>query len=307
MNIKKLNEELEKFLEVNTQPITEISAELAQKVANKRQEQLDKLRAKANKIQAYADNKRKQAAANASNKVKQIRNKIRLILNDKPGDEIPSTINDSTRDKLIKVVKIPFKFDKYVDGNKLVSDWGYFGLTDDKDCSPIIVYTLEGIYERLIGRRNNWVGYKYNHADELPFWEAALKAVEEKYSETEEDLKAKERKAKRTAYNKKRWAEKKAQKLAASKPFDKFLTELKDKYGSGYLARDVWGYAHVFKSRPHFIPTVDGYQGDEEIYEPGHWTGNRYNDTDYESQLEKAYKDQYGKSAPYADEALWSF
>ena len=307
MNFKSLNEQLQKFLDTNMQPITEISQELAQKVANERQAQLDKLQAKVNKAQTYADNKGKQAAAIAHNRVKQIVNKIRLILDDKPGDEIPSTIKDSTRKTLIKVVKIPFKFDKYVYGNKLVSDWGYFGLTDAEDYSPLLVYTLEGIYERLIGRQNYWVGGKYIYARDLPFWEAALKAVEEKYSESEEDIKAKETKAKRTAYNKKRWAEKKAQKLADSKPFDKFLAELKDKYGSGYIAQDVYGYTYVYKNKPYFTPTLNGWQDGEEVYEPGYWTGDTYDHTDYESQLNKAYKDQYRKSVPTASEAIWQF
>lgn len=306
MDFKSLNEHLQKFLDTNMQPITEISQELAQKVASKRNQQLRKLQAKVNKAQAYADNKREQAAAIASNQVKQIRNKIRLILNDKPGDEIPDGIRD-IKDCLNKLIKIPFKFDKYVFGNKLVSDWGYFGLTDDEKYSPVIVFSLESIYEKYVGWYNKWVGDRYNSSIDLPFWQAALKAVEEKYSESEEDIKAKEKKAKRTAYNKKRWAEKKAQKLADSKPFDKFLIELKDKYGSGYVAQDVWGYTYVYKNKPHFTPTVDGYRGDEEYYEPGYWSGARYDDIDYESQLNKAYQDQYRKYMPTASEAIWQF
>lgn len=123
-----------------------------------------------------------------------------------------------------------------------------------------------------------------------------------------EDDKQALRKAKRQEYNKKRWAEKKAQKLADSKPFDKFLQELKDKYGQGYIAQDVYGYAYVYKNRPEFIPTVDYIDNnDEDVYEPGYWKGDSYDTINYEAKLNKAYKDQYRTSTPSAEKAIWSF
>ena len=122
-----------------------------------------------------------------------------------------------------------------------------------------------------------------------------------------EDDKEALRKAKRQEYNKKRWAEKKAQKLANSKPFDNFLQELRDKYGSGYIAQDVYGYTHVFKNRPSFIPTREGYEDDEEFYEPGYWTGEKFDDINYESKLNKAYKDQYRTTLPSDGKAIWKF
>lgn len=300
MNIKKLNEELYKIL-------NEISADLAGRVADKRQQQLDKLQRKANTAQMRANNKKQEESAKASSKISQIRNKIRLILSDKPGiTTIPSTMFKGNHDKLIKVVEIPFVKEAYVNGETL-SKWGYFALTDDEDYKPVIVFSAKDYYDKWSGWYYAWVGSKYNFPQELSFWEAALKAVEEKYTESDDDIKAKERKAKRAEYNKKYQAEKKAQKLADSKPFNKFLLKLKAKYGSGYIAQDVFGATYVYKNMPYFTPTVDGYQGDEEIYEPGYWTGARYDNIDYESQLNKAYKDQYRKPLPSNDEAIWSF
>ena len=124
---------------------------------------------------------------------------------------------------------------------------------------------------------------------------------------TGEDDKEALKKAKRQEYNRKRQAEKKAQKLADSKPFDKFLQELKDKYGYGYIAQDVYGYTYVYKNKPYFIPTKEGYQGGEEFYEPGYWDGDRVDNIDYESKLNQAYKDQYRQDTPSAEKAIWSF
>ena len=124
---------------------------------------------------------------------------------------------------------------------------------------------------------------------------------------TGEDDKEALKKAKRQEYNRKRQAEKKAQKLADSKPFDKFLQELKNKYGSGYIAQDVYGYTYVYKNKPYFEPTKEGYQGGEEFYEPGYWDGDRVDNIDYESKLNQAYKDQYRQDTPSAEKAIWSF
>ena len=124
---------------------------------------------------------------------------------------------------------------------------------------------------------------------------------------TGEDDKEALKKAKRQEYNRKRQAEKKAQKLADSKPFDKFLQELKDKYGSGYIAQDVYGYTYVYKNKPYFEPTKEGYRGEEEFYEPGYWEGDRVDNIDYESKLNQAYKDQYRQDTPSAEKAIWSF
>ena len=110
MNIKKLNEELKKYLDESKQTITEISAELANVVASKRQQQLDKLQQKLNKARNYADNKIKQTKENAKDRIVQIRNRIRLILSDKPGiEDIPDGIFVNNRDSLIKVIYFQLK------------------------------------------------------------------------------------------------------------------------------------------------------------------------------------------------------
>ena len=309
MNIKKLNEELKKYLDESKQTITEISAELANVVASKRQQQLDKLQQKLNKARNYADNKIKQTKENAKDRIVQIRNRIRLILSDKPGiEDIPDGIFVNNRDSLIKVIYLPFKKQQKVD-NEQVTDWGYFGLSDDPRYAPVIVFSLDEFYDKWTSPKwnNLWIGSQYNFTDELDFWETALQVVEQKYGDNEEEIKVKEIKAKRSEYNKKQRAEKKAQKLADSKPFDKFLQELKDEYGSGYIAQDVYGDAFVYKNKPTFVPTVDGYQGNEEIYEPGYWEGTRLSNKNYEGNLNKAYKDQYRKPVPSNDEAIWSF
>ena len=91
-------------------------------------------------------------------------------------------------------------------------------------------------------------------------------------------------------------------------PFDKFLMKLHDKYGSGYIARDDYEYAHVFKNKPYYNVRVDGWTGDgEEYYRPGYWDGNRLDNTDYGSELNKAYKEQDGEPAPSGKGAWWSF
>ena len=304
MNINKLNEELKILLEDN---LHEISSELADRVAEKRQQQLDKLQRKVNNARDYATTKRKQSSASASSRIAEIRNRIRLILSDKPGiDTIPSTMFKGHHKDLIKVIKIPFTKDMNTNG-LTISEWGYFGLLDDEQYKPVIVFSLTDYHDKWSGWNYEWIGSKYNFSEELPFWEEALKVVEQHYNESEEDIEAKDKKAKRAEYNKKYQTEKKAQKLADSKPFDKFLQELKDKYGSGYIAQDVYGATYVYKNMPYFTPTIDGYEGDEEVYEPGYWTGDRYDNINYESQLNKAYKDQYRKPVPSNDKAIWSF
>ena len=304
MDIKQLNEELKILLEDN---LDEISSELADKVAEKRQQQLDRLQRKVNNARDYATSKRKQSSARASSRIAEIRNRIRLILSDKPGiDTIPSTMFKGHHNNLIKVIKIPFTKDMNTNG-QTISEWGYFGLLDDEQYKPVIVFSLTDYHDKWSGWNYEWIGSKYNFSEELPFWEEALKVVEQHYDESEEDIEAKDKKAKTTEYNKKYRAEKKAQKLADSKPFNKFLIDLKGKYGSGYIAQDVYGATYVYKSMPYFTPTIDGYQGDEEVYEPGYWTGDRYDNINYESQLNKAYKDQYRKPLPSNDEAIWRF
>lgn len=89
--------------------------------------------------------------------------------------------------------------------------------------------------------------------------------------------------------------------------FDTFLKQLKDKFGSGYIAKDVWGYTYVYKTKPCYHPTKEGWCGDEEFYEPGYWEGDKCEFIDYESQLNKAYKEQYNKPAPNGKEGIWSF
>ena len=309
MNIKKLNEELKKYLDESKQAINEISAELANVVASKRQQQMDILQQKFNKARNYADNKIKQTKENAKDRIVQIRNKIRLILSDKPGiEDIPNGIFVNNRDSLIKVIYLPFKKQQKV-YNEQVTDWGYFGLSDDPKYAPVIVFSLDEFYDKWTSPKwnNLWIGSQYNFTDELDFWETALQVVEQKYGDNEEEIKVKEIKAKRSEYNKKQRAEKKAQKLADSKPFDKFLQELKDEYGSGYIAQDVYGDTFVYKNKPTFVPTVDGYQGNEEIYEPGYWEGTRLSNKNYEINLNKAYKDQYRKNVPSNEEAIWKF
>ena len=309
MNIKKLNEELKKYLDESKQAITEISAELANVVASKRQQQMDILQQKLNKARNYADNKIKQTKENAKDRIVQIRDRIRLILSDKPGiEDIPDGIFVNKRDSLIKVIYLPFKKQQNV-YNEQVTDWGYFGLSDDPRYAPVIVFSLDEFYDKWTSPKwnNLWIGSQYNFTDELDFWETALQVVEQKYGDDEEEIKLKEIKAKRSEYNKKQRAEKKAQKLADSKPFDKFLQELKDEYGSGYIAQDVYGDTFVYKNKPTFVPTVNGYQGNEEIYEPGYWEGTRASNKNYENKLNKAYKNQFRQDVPSNEEAIWSF
>lgn len=309
MNIKKLNEELKKYLDESKQAITEISAELANVVASKRQQQMDILQQKLNKARNYADNKIKQTKENAKDRIAQIRNRIRLILSDKPGiEDIPDGIFVNNRDSLIKVIYLPFKKQQKVD-NEQVTDWGYFGLSDDPKYAPVIVFSLDEFYDKWTSPKwnNLWIGSQYNFTDELDFWETALQVVEQKYGDNEKEIKVKEIKAKRSEYNKKQRAEKKAQKLADSKPFDKFLQELKDEYGSGYIAQDVYGDTYVYLRKPTFIPTKNGYNGDQEVYEPGYWEGTRASNKNYENKLNKAYKNQFRQDVPSNEEAIWSF
>ena len=187
MNIKKLNEELKKYLDESKQAITEISAELANVVASKRQQQMDILQQKLNKARNYADNKIKQTKENAKDRIAQIRNRIRLILSDKPGiEDIPDGIFVNNRDSLIKVIYLPFKKQQKVD-NEQVTDWGYFGLSDDPKYAPVIVFSLDEFYDKWTSPKwnNLWIGSEYNFTDELDFWETALQVVEQKYGDNE--------------------------------------------------------------------------------------------------------------------------
>lgn len=92
-----------------------------------------------------------------------------------------------------------------------------------------------------------------------------------------------------------------------NKAFDKLLKELNEKYGSGYVAKDVWGYTYIYKTKPYYHPTKEGWCGDEEFYEPGYWEGDRLVPESCEGKINKAYQEQYGESAPAGKEGIWSF
>ena len=298
---ESLNKELEKYV------INELSPALVRKVQKIRQEQLVKLNKKANKLKAYADKKENEQKQKDSQEVARIRNRIAIILKDKPACEnVPSGLLNGYGDASGKVVKLSHPVVWKQNGRDI--EYSYFVLTDYSALKPLaFCSTLATEHDRYTGSSHSIAGNSYNFPDELPLWKMALEAVEKEFGESEEDIKAKEKKAKRQEYNRKRQAEKKAQKLADSKPFDKFLQELKDKYGSGYIAQDVYGYTYVYKNKPYFIPTKEGYQGGEEFYEPGYWDGDRVDNIDYESKLNQAYKDQYRQDTPSAEKAIWSF
>ena len=38
-----------------------------------------------------------------------------------------------------------------------------------------------------------------------------------------------------------------------------------------YLCRDVWGYVYGYTDKPNWEPTIDGWRGGEEYYNPGRW------------------------------------
>lgn len=286
--------------------IHEISADLASKVATAREQQLDVLRNKYNKANNYAEKKRKKEQEAKSAEVKYIRERIAAILMDKPDEsELPDLLEKQCRRYTTKIIKIPeFRSEAWGTKNGV---WGYAGLSDDNGHKPVILISADSHHEYGIGWCYETLGSEYNFADELSTWQKALEIIENTYKDSEEELELKAKKAKRAAYNKAQRAEKNAQKLAATKPFDKFLQQLADKFGSGYIARDDYGYVHVFKEQPHYIPTLDGYQDDEEIYEPGYWEGNRLSDKDFETQLKKAYEGQYRNSAPSGKQGIWKF
>ena len=290
---ESLNEELEKYI------INELSPALVRKVQKIRQEQADKLNKKVSKLKAYADKKTKEQAEKDSQEVARIRNRIAIILKDKPAcEDIPSRLLKGYGDASGKVVKLSEPVVWKQDGRNI--EYSYFVLPDYDRLKPVVFCsTWADKYDRYTGSYHFVAGSPYNFSDELPLWKMALEAVEKEFGDSEEDIKAKEKKAKRQEYNKKRWAD--------SKPFDKFLQELKDKYGSGYIAQDVYGYTYVYKNKPYFEPTKDGYRGGEEFYEPGYWDGDRVDNIDYESKLNQAYKDQYRQDRPTNQNAIWSF
>ena len=300
MDFKKLNEELEKYV------INELSPALVRKVQKIRQEQLVKLDKKANKLKAYADKKEKEQKQKDSQEVAAIRNRIAIILKDKPAcEDVPKRLLYGWGDVTGKVVQLSNPVIWEEDNKKI--EYSYFVLTDDDYLKPLaFCSTRAERYSYGSGWQHYVIGDD-NSPFKLPLWRLALEAVEKEFGESEEDIKAKEKKAKRQEYNRKRQAERKAQKLADSKPFDKFLQELKDKYSSGYIAQDVYGYTYVYKNKPYFIPTKEGYQGGEEFYEPGYWDGDRVDNIDYESKLNQAYKAQYRISTPSAEKAIWQF
>ena len=302
MDFKKLNEQLEKYV------INELSSELIDKVASIRLKQAKALEDKGKKAAEIARKKRFAKASADVAKCKEIRNRILNILRDKEGCSYP-TLHAKLEDGFDSVQKwiyVPFESVVPWDHDEKTT-YAYFGITNRPE-SPLYLFSKERDYHLNGG---GWDFYSLTASDpyqrELPIWEDALKAVEAKFGDSEEDIKAKEKKAKRQEYNKKRWAEKKAQKLADSKPFDKFLQELRDQYGHGYIAQDVYGSTHIFKNKPTFIPTKDGYINDEEVYEPGYWTGEMIGRGDYQSKLNKAYKDQFRTDTPSNEKAIWQF
>ena len=298
---QQLTERLNQLLQIN-----EISADLASKVATAREQQLDVLRNKYNKANNYAEKKRKKEQEAKSAEVKYIRERIAAILMDKPDEsELPDLLEKQCRRYTTKIIKIPeFRSEAWGTKNGV---WGYAGLSDDNGHKPVILISADSHHEYGIGWCYETLGSEYNFADELSTWQKALEIIENTYKDSEEELELKTKKAKRAAYDKARRAEKNAQKLAATKPFDKFLQQLADKFGSGYVARDDYGYIHVFKEQPRYIPTLDGYRDDEEIYEPGYWESEQSSESISEADFCKAYEAQYRKSAPSGKNALWQF
>ena len=80
------------------------------------------------------------------------------------------------------------------------TEYSYFGLTKDGYGSPVFLCSTNDHHERDIGWRHYIEGSPYNFADELPLWKMALEAVEKEFGDSEEDIKAKERKAKRQTH-----------------------------------------------------------------------------------------------------------
>lgn len=288
-------------------PIHEISADLASKVATAREQQLDVLRNKYNKANNYVEKKRKKEQEAKSAEVKYIRERIAAILMDKPDEsELPDLLEKQCRRYTTKIIKIPeFRSEAWGTKNGV---WGYAGLSDDNGHKPVILISADSHHEYGIGWCYETLGSEYNFADELSTWQKALEIIENTYKDSEEELELKAKKAKRATYDKARRAEKNAQKLAATKPFDKFLQQLADKFGSGYIARDDYGYTYIYKDRPRYNPTINGWdEDDNEVYEPGYWEGNRLSDKDFEAQLKKAYEGQYRDSAPSGRQGIWKF
>lgn len=290
-------------------PIHEISAELAQKVADKRQEQINKLAKKQAVASKYADSKRKQQAKASEEQIKQIRQRIAAIISDKPDvTDLPDKLVKQFENKLKKVVKIP-EFSSRGDITATEEfTWGFAALSDDVLYAPCILISSERYKDDWAGWNFEHLGSEYNFPDTLFAWKEALKVIEDAFGDNEDEIKNKAKKARKAEYDKKRREEQKAQKLADSKPFLKFLKELSDEFGSGYIARDDYGYTYIYKDRPRYNPTINGWdEDDNEVYEPGYWEGARLSDKDFEAQLKKAYEGQYQDSAPSGKQGIWKF
>ena len=296
MNLKKLNEELDKLLMHELSTATEKSyiAGRKKQVADA-EAALERARSKLRNAEAQVHGSYERRHLKNAQKAGEVLLKILDFL-----------INYGTLKKgyygsehMIYYLDIPGERIKLTDGKKTMNVDAMYIWDYEKNKPGYIRFILDGFYSDDL---------YYNYAtlkgldDSLPNLTEILNRLELEYP----DVAEKEKERKRKEDIEKEQKEKEAQALADSKPFDKFLQELKDKYGSGYVARDDWGNVYVYNSKPSYTAAISGSQGNnDDYYQPGKWEG-RGASKNIENEFVKAYKAQYRKNPDRGQDAIWS-
>lgn len=232
------------------------------------------------------------------NKIKPIRQKIAAI-----AETLPTSDFNFTKQNLgvYKWVEMPTFNAPHPYLEDKIQEYKYLGLTNNERFEPIVLLSpTEDHTEYMIG----WINTRIVNDDHrtLPIWEKCLEILKYNLNMTDDDINKLQARRNQKQLKIKEKEQKEKDRISKLKPFDKFLKNLADKYGHGYVAQDVWGYAYVYKKEPKFIPTKDGWN--DEDYEPGYWKGERIS-PDIEEELNDAYSAQYQKPNPRNDKAIW--